>query len=104
MNKELFIKVIEAIQHQSETEDKVSSALSVLCPENCFFSGLTDQYGSAFDAMALNIFGATWWDYIGWWLYEAPKNSRYVDIDKDRYWVESLDKFYEFLENHVKKG
>ena len=107
--KDLFVECVTAFMDQADRVQAVNDALVALCPDNQFFDGSTYEFQKSWESLMKYTFSAEWMEYVWWWMYEAPKDSRWVDVpnevsgDTDRIWITSVEDLYDFCKNHVEK-
>lgn len=91
---ELFDKIIKAIKEQDEIDEKVSSAMELLCDSWVIMNSKNKKYNVLFELLeeAMGDKG----DWISWWIYEGVKkevtlkNKKIVDLSTTK-------KLYDFL-------
>ena len=76
--KELFLSTIENIQKQEARIDEFNTALSKICDGFPVFDS-ENQYLIALREL-LKYTMQDQYDYIGWWLYEAP-DGKEIRVD-----------------------
>src|SRR6056297_1487491 len=95
IKKETFIKIIDMIKEQNETNNKVGEALELVC-DSWVMYGLKDKYKDALMLLLEEIFNDTD-DWIGWWLYEdVEKVVTYTDSDEKDI-LDTPEQLYDFL-------
>ena len=68
--KELFLSTLEKIKEQEKRIDKFNTALSEICDGFPVFNSENQYLIALRDLLKYTM--QDQYDYIGWWLYEAP--------------------------------
>ncbi|MDD4352443.1 MAG: hypothetical protein PHU71_05745 [Candidatus Gracilibacteria bacterium] len=98
MTKEKFVSIINEIQHYQDTLNGANNTLKAI--------GINLDMDNTFIPLAVELLAeiiedeATW---IEWWLWEAPKEDKYVYLDnKSKINVNTPENLYDFLESEKK--
>lgn len=92
-----FEKAINAILEQEKTNDEITHAIDVLCPNSySIFEGARASLDGLLDLLK-NLMNDTG-DWIDWWLYEDVEKF-YYDDDGTSHSVQTIEELYDLLTN-----
>ena len=100
--RELFIKSVNAYVAQSESADVISEALAAVNPDNQIFGLVPEDFIMVWEQLMAKLYGKAAMETVYWWLYEAPKDAKYVDVTggdgkTDRIWIHTVEDLYDHI-------
>lgn len=102
ITKEVFIEIINKIQHQEQIDQEISKSLEKVCGSWVLFNCENYIYSALFDLLK-ETFNDTE-DWIGWWLYETAEKKIWEKDGTERN-LAKVEDLYDFLiKNMEDKG
>lgn len=88
---------IDSLKRQSEQEDALSAALSLLCEDNMLF-GVSRTVSDGFASVMISVLGKFDYDWIDWYMWETDFGTKDFEFTVDgKEYVVSKMTLREFL-------
>lgn len=96
ISKNTFCKALQLIQEQEDIYDEVSKALDKVL-DGSFLLGCDNRFLSAL-VMVLEETMGDKYEYISWWLWEAPEDSKTVEeVNGCKHDLKEPEALFDFL-------
>lgn len=97
LQKEEFVKAIQAIQEQEKLEEKLGELFQAMCPDNYWLSSCTNLIEAFVSVLESEMQDENRW--IQWWLYEDVEHvvSWMEDGKEQSIIIDTPEELYDFL-------
>lgn len=105
LQKEQFVKAIQAIQEQEKLESQLGELFQAMCPDNYWLSSCSKLIDTFISVLEADMHDEHQW--IQWWLYEDVEHvvSWMEDGQEQSITIDTPEELYDFLETcHKEKG
>ena len=106
IKKETLKAYIDGVQHQYECDDLMCDALKFVHSDNYNITMVSEKYTSGMDAVMEEYLGHVAHDYLSWWMYSFPIETRadhrgvdpHIFVDDELvHNLDTFDKLYDYL-------